>query len=184
MREIVVKDQSAATHGFRSATAVPMPQHFSIGREKKYPHMEIFKKCAVAFQTLPRSDCVVNEYDKSLVCEVFRNHARVLDAEKELRVAFRRFRSGAPHAALDEMPQPVNAHNRRAVESLRERGIGVNLHYIPVHTQPYYQEMGFQADDFPQAVSYYREAISLPMFQGLTYEQQDQVIEALKLSLV
>jgi UDP-4-amino-4,6-dideoxy-N-acetyl-beta-L-altrosamine transaminase len=81
---------------------------------------------------------------------------------------------------LDE----IRASHREVFESLRERGIGVNLHYIPVHTQPYYQEMGFQADDFPQAVSYYREAISLPMFQGMTYEQQDQVIEALKLSLV
>jgi UDP-4-amino-4,6-dideoxy-N-acetyl-beta-L-altrosamine transaminase len=81
---------------------------------------------------------------------------------------------------LDE----IRASHREVFESLRERGIGVNLHYIPVHTQPYYQEMGFEADDFPQAMSYYREAISLPMFQGMTYEQQDQVIEALKLSLV
>ncbi|QTN40164.1 UDP-4-amino-4,6-dideoxy-N-acetyl-beta-L-altrosamine transaminase [Marinobacter salsuginis] len=81
---------------------------------------------------------------------------------------------------LDE----IRASHREVFESLRERGIGVNLHYIPVHTQPYYKEMGFQADDFPQAMSYYREAISLPMFQGMTYEQQDQVIEALKLSLV
>ncbi|WP_421864554.1 UDP-4-amino-4,6-dideoxy-N-acetyl-beta-L-altrosamine transaminase [Marinobacter adhaerens] len=81
---------------------------------------------------------------------------------------------------LDE----IRASHREVFESLRECGIGVNLHYIPVHTQPYYQEMGFEADDFPQAMSYYREAISLPMFQGMTYEQQDQVIEALKLSLV
>jgi UDP-4-amino-4,6-dideoxy-N-acetyl-beta-L-altrosamine transaminase len=78
----------------------------------------------------------------------------------------------------------IRASHREVFESLRERGIGVNLHYIPVHTQPYYKEMGFKADDFPQAMSYYREAISLPMFQGMTYEQQHQVIEALKLSLV
>jgi dTDP-4-amino-4,6-dideoxygalactose transaminase len=68
-------------------------------------------------------------------------------------------------------------------ESLREQGIGVNLHYIPVHTQPYYQEMGFASEDFPAAMSYYREAISLPMFQGLTNEQQDQVVNALSLVL-
>ncbi|SNB54879.1 UDP-4-amino-4,6-dideoxy-N-acetyl-beta-L-altrosamine transaminase [Marinobacter sp. es.042] len=78
----------------------------------------------------------------------------------------------------------IRASHREVFESLRQCGIGVNLHYIPVHIQPYYQEMGFQADDFPQAMSYYREAISLPMFQGMTCEQQDQVIEALKLSLV
>lgn len=78
----------------------------------------------------------------------------------------------------------IDKSHRQVFESLRERGIGVNLHYIPVHTQPYYQKMGFRADDFPLAMSYYREAISLPMFQGMTYEQQDQVVDALKLSLV
>jgi len=64
-------------------------------------------------------------------------------------------------------------------ESLRAQGIGVNLHYIPVHTQPYYERMGFKPEDFPQAQAYYREAISLPMYQTLTDAQQDQVIAAL-----
>lgn len=64
-------------------------------------------------------------------------------------------------------------------ESLRGQGIGVNLHYIPVHTQPYYQKMGFQAGDFPNAMVYYRDAISLPMFQGLTDGQQDEVVRVL-----
>lgn len=64
-------------------------------------------------------------------------------------------------------------------ESLREQGIGVNLHYIPVHTQPYYERMGFKPQDFPQAQAYYREAISLPMYQTLTDAQQDQVLIAL-----
>lgn len=74
--------------------------------------------------------------------------------------------------------------NHRAVfESLREQGIGVNLHYIPVHTQPYYQEMGFRKGDFPEAESYYGEAISLPMFPTMTEQQQDQVVEALRVAL-
>tara|TARA_R110000751_G_scaffold11832_6_gene41097 strand:- start:128 stop:1204 length:1077 start_codon:yes stop_codon:yes gene_type:complete len=64
-------------------------------------------------------------------------------------------------------------------ESLRQQGVGVNLHYIPVHTQPYYQEMGFVPEDFPQAMAYYREAISLPMYHTLTEQQQDQVVAAL-----
>ncbi|CAN5233644.1 UDP-4-amino-4,6-dideoxy-N-acetyl-beta-L-altrosamine transaminase [soil metagenome] len=64
-------------------------------------------------------------------------------------------------------------------EALRERGIGVNLHYIPVHTQPYYRRMGFKAGDFPAAENYYREAISLPLYFGLSEDQQDQVVEAL-----
>jgi len=68
-------------------------------------------------------------------------------------------------------------------ESLREQGIGVNLHYIPVHTQPYYEAMGFKPDDFPEAMAYYGEAISLPLYQGLREEQQDTVIHALKTAL-
>jgi UDP-4-amino-4,6-dideoxy-N-acetyl-beta-L-altrosamine transaminase len=65
-------------------------------------------------------------------------------------------------------------------EALREHGIGVNIHYIPVHTQPYYQKMGFEPIDFPQAMAYYSEAISLPMYQTLTDSQQDQVVKILQ----
>jgi UDP-4-amino-4,6-dideoxy-N-acetyl-beta-L-altrosamine transaminase len=73
----------------------------------------------------------------------------------------------------------IQKSHRQVFDALREQGIGVNLHYIPVHTQPYYQRMGFQPGDFPQAQAYYREAISLPMFQTLSEAQQDQVIAAL-----
>ena len=69
----------------------------------------------------------------------------------------------------------INQTHRQVFEGLREQGIGVNLHYIPVHTQPYYQNMGFKKNDFPKAERYYSEAISLPMYQGLTDEQQDEV---------
>ncbi|MNZ77306.1 UDP-4-amino-4-deoxy-L-arabinose--oxoglutarate aminotransferase [compost metagenome] len=79
--------------------------------------------------------------------------------------------------------EQIGKTHRQVFESLRELGIGVNLHYIPVHTQPYYQRMGFQAGDFPEAESYYAEAISLPMFQTMSEEQQDQVIAALREAL-
>ena len=69
--------------------------------------------------------------------------------------------------------------HRQVFESLREQGIGVNLHYIPVHTQPYYADMGFKPEDFPGAQNYYREAISIPMFQTMSNEQQDQVVAAI-----
>lgn len=77
----------------------------------------------------------------------------------------------------------IRKTHRQVFESLRGQGIGVNLHYIPVHTQPYYERMGFAAKDFPEAMAYYGEAISLPMFQGLTDEQQDEVVRALELAL-
>jgi UDP-4-amino-4,6-dideoxy-N-acetyl-beta-L-altrosamine transaminase len=74
----------------------------------------------------------------------------------------------------------IDKTHRQVFEALREQGIGVNLHYIPVHTQPHYQRMGFQAGDFPQSEQYYAEAISLPMFQTLSEQQQDQVVAVLK----
>lgn len=78
----------------------------------------------------------------------------------------------------------VNKSHRQVFEALRESGIGVNLHYIPVHTQPYYQRMGFKDGDFPEAERYYREAISLPMFQTLTEQQQDKVVSVLRQVLI
>jgi UDP-4-amino-4,6-dideoxy-N-acetyl-beta-L-altrosamine transaminase len=68
-------------------------------------------------------------------------------------------------------------------ESMRAQGIGVNLHYIPIYAQPYYQRMGFKPEDFPQSQAYYREAMSLPMYQTLTEAQQDRVVSALSLAL-
>ena len=73
----------------------------------------------------------------------------------------------------------IKKNHRQVFETLREKGIGVNLHYIPVHTQPYYQRMGFNPSDFPEAKSYYAEAISLPMYPSLTEEQQVDVVRSL-----
>lgn len=67
---------------------------------------------------------------------------------------------------------------------MRKAGILVNLHYIPVHLQPYYQEMGFNEGQFPEAEQYYKEAISLPMFPTMTEEQQNQIVSTLKELLV
>lgn len=74
----------------------------------------------------------------------------------------------------------INKTHRQVFEALREHGIGVNLHYIPVHIQPHYQRMGFKVGDYPQAEQYYAEAISLPMYQTLSDAQQDQVVVALQ----
>ena len=72
------------------------------------------------------------------------------------------------------------AHSHRQVfEALRLAGIGVQVHYIPVHLQPYYREQGFAAGDFPEAERYYAEAISLPLFAAMTDAEQDQVVATL-----
>jgi UDP-4-amino-4,6-dideoxy-N-acetyl-beta-L-altrosamine transaminase len=66
---------------------------------------------------------------------------------------------------------------------LRKRKIGVNIHYIPVHTQPYYRNLGFDWGDFPKSEAYYSAAISLPMFHSLSHEEQDRVVIALEETL-
>lgn len=62
--------------------------------------------------------------------------------------------------------------------ALRERGIGVNVHYIPVHTQPYYRDLGFAAECCPHSLDYYNECLSLPLFPNMTTAQQSHVIDA------
>ena len=81
---------------------------------------------------------------------------------------------------LDE----IEISHKDAFMQLRERGILVNLHYIPLHLQPWYSAMGFEKGDFPAAESYYAEAISIPIFPALTHAEQDQVVDALREVLV
>jgi UDP-4-amino-4,6-dideoxy-N-acetyl-beta-L-altrosamine transaminase len=84
------------------------------------------------------------------------------------------------HLFVIQLGQSAAGGSRRAVfEDLRARGIMVNVHYIPVHLQPYYRNLGFRRGDFPQAERFYERAISLPLFYDLTEAQQDQVCETL-----
>ncbi|MFZ4526170.1 MAG: UDP-4-amino-4,6-dideoxy-N-acetyl-beta-L-altrosamine transaminase [Chlorobium sp.] len=73
----------------------------------------------------------------------------------------------------------INKTHRQVYEALRDAGLLVNLHYIPVYLQPYYEKMGFSAGYCSKAEQYYSEAISIPMYPGLTEAQQDYVVEAL-----
>ncbi|MDZ8221575.1 UDP-4-amino-4,6-dideoxy-N-acetyl-beta-L-altrosamine transaminase [Nostoc sp. ChiVER01] len=77
----------------------------------------------------------------------------------------------------------INKTHRQVFEELRSTGIGVNLHYIPVHTQPYYQKLGFQLGDFLQVEQYYEEAITIPLYYGLNEESQNKVVISLRESL-
>ncbi len=77
----------------------------------------------------------------------------------------------------------ITHSHREVFEALRGQGIGVNLHYIPVHTQPYYRNMGYKPGDFEESESYYAEAISLPMYPTMSEAQQDQVIAVLQEAL-
>lgn len=76
--------------------------------------------------------------------------------------------------------QKIDKSHAQVFDELRQNGIGVNVHYIPVHLQPYYQRMGFKEGDFPNAELYYSRAISIPLFHGMTFAQQDEVVDTLK----
>jgi len=74
----------------------------------------------------------------------------------------------------------IKATHVQVFEALRALDIMVNLHYIPIHTQPYYQRMGFKAGDYPESEQYYREAISIPMHPTLTDNEQSTVVKVLR----
>jgi dTDP-4-amino-4,6-dideoxygalactose transaminase len=88
------------------------------------------------------------------------------------------------HLYVIRLDSGANGGLRRKVyEHMRAAGIGVNVHYIPVHTQPFYQNLGFRRGDFPEAEKYYKEALTLPMFPGLGELDQSRVLEALQAAL-
>lgn len=75
--------------------------------------------------------------------------------------------------------QKITHRHAQVFQTLRDNGIGVNLHYIPVPSQPYYQAMGFNAENYPNALAYYQRAISLPLYSGLTDKQLSEVVRVL-----
>ncbi len=92
------------------------------------------------------------------------------------------YQSPNTHSALHLYPvQVADAHQRRYVfDGLRAAGVGVNVHYIPVHRQPYYRRRGHAAGECPHAEAYYERAVSLPMFPALDEVQQDHVVSTLR----
>jgi len=76
-------------------------------------------------------------------------------------------------------PGKARKSHREVFDELRAGGIGVNLHYIPVHLQPYYQTLGYKKGDYPIAEDYYQRAITIPIYPGLTPELQKQVAQKL-----
>jgi UDP-4-amino-4,6-dideoxy-N-acetyl-beta-L-altrosamine transaminase len=93
-------------------------------------------------------------------------------------------RTSAWHLYVIEVDSQRSARNRAQVFAhLREQGIGVNVHYIPIHTQPFYRRLGFAHGDFPAAERYYEAAISIPLFPAMTQAQQLRVSSALRAAL-
>jgi len=83
------------------------------------------------------------------------------------------------HLYVIRLKNHTDGNHRRVFELLRDKGVGVNLHYIPVYAHPYYKAMGFDSADFPMSESYYSSAISIPLFPGMSFHEQDSVVSAL-----
>lgn len=79
----------------------------------------------------------------------------------------------------------LTLHDRQNIyQQLHAKGVGVNVHYIPIHLQPYYQQLGFKQGDFPVSEHFYQHALTLPLFPSLTDEEQTKVIDTLREVLV
>ncbi len=74
----------------------------------------------------------------------------------------------------------IGKNKQEIFEEMKRRGIVLNLHYIPVHTQPYYEALGHKADECPQAMRYYEEALTLPLYYSLSYDEQDMIVTNFK----
>lgn len=79
--------------------------------------------------------------------------------------------------------ESIGPTHRKVFESLRANNIMVNLHYIPIHLQPFYKDIGFSKGEYPEAEKYYTEAISIPLHQSLSFDEQDFVVNCLIKSL-
>jgi UDP-4-amino-4,6-dideoxy-N-acetyl-beta-L-altrosamine transaminase len=88
---------------------------------------------------------------------------------------------GDSHSAWHLYMVELVGHDRKTIyQALHEKGIGVNVHYIPIHIQPYYQNLGFKVGDFPHAEAFYENALTIPLYPGMTADEQDKVISALQ----
>lgn len=95
------------------------------------------------------------------------------------------FQSGDSYSSLHLYPiqlklNELKVSRAKIFRELRVNGVGVNVHYIPVHTHPFYKSMGFENGDFPNAEAYYSRAISIPIFQTLDFPTQDKIVDVLE----
>jgi dTDP-4-amino-4,6-dideoxygalactose transaminase len=101
---------------------------------------------------------------------------RLPTIERENRSAFHLY-------VVRLLPESNGRTHRQVFEELRRRGIGVNLHYTPVHLQPYYRQLGFSRGQCPEAEAYAETALTLPLYPTMTEPQQDSVVAALQAAL-
>jgi UDP-4-amino-4,6-dideoxy-N-acetyl-beta-L-altrosamine transaminase len=135
-------------------------------------------QAALGLSQLQRLDAIVAERNRQL--QTYREMlaalpVRLLEVPNDVL--------SAVHLAVIRLEGASPVHHRQVFEGLRAHGIGVQLHYSPVHLQPYYRRLGFGEGQFPQSEAYATSAISLPLFPGLSAEEQQRVAAALNQEL-
>ena len=131
-------------------------------------------QAALGLSQLQRLDEIVAERNRQL--QIYRELLTMLPVEL---LAVPDDVLSSLHLAVIRLADPRPQHHRRVFEGLRAAGIGVQVHYTPVHLQPYYRKLGFREGNFPQAEAYASNAISLPLYPGLLQSDQQRVAEAL-----
>ena len=131
-------------------------------------------QAALGLSQLGRLEAIVSERQRLLE----RYHLLLADLPLRLLEIPDDVRS-ALHLAVIRLADPSPLHHRQVFDGLRAAGIGVQLHYTPVHLQPYYRRLGFQEGDFPEAEAYAGNAISLPLYPGLQEEELQRVAKTL-----
>jgi len=135
-------------------------------------------QAALGLSQLQRLEEVVAERQRLL------EQYRLLLAELPLRLLeIPQDVSSAQHLAVICLTDPSPTHHRQVLDGLQAAGIGVQLHYTPVHLQPYYRRLGFREGDFPKAEAYARNAISLPLYPGLQDRDLQYVAKTLTILL-
>ncbi len=126
---------------------------------------------ALGLSQLNKLDVFIQK--RSELAKVYDN--ALADLPLKLPVEESQFKS-AWHLYMVELTQ----HDRQHVyQQLHDKGVGVNVHYIPIHLQPYYQQLGYKLGDFPVSEHFYQNALTLPLFPSLTDTEQAKVIAVL-----
>ena len=135
----------------------------------------------------------LTDIQAALASSQLRRMDEFLARRRELAARYDELLAGLPVIRPHQHPDGVSAWHlyvvqvkgdrRKIFDVLRANGVGANVHYIPVHLQPYYQGLGFKPGDYPNAEAYYAAAITLPLFPRMTDADQDRVVEALAKAL-
>ena len=131
-------------------------------------------QAALGLSQLQRLDEIITERN----CQLQRYRELLADLPVQLLEVPENVLSSV-HLAVIRLQQTTPTQHRQVFEGLRAAGIGVQLHYTPVHLQPYYRKIGFEEGDFPVAEAYATSAVSLPLFPGLTENEQVRVFTSL-----